>query len=587
MDFLPPLKRKMVLQSAVILLVIVLAETSFSSNSFHPFLRRHSISKHTRVLADDIYQTLYIRQPVDHFAFANQDTFLQRYIVVDKYWGGNGNPIFFYAGNEGDIFLFLNNTGLMFDWAPEFKAKLVFAEHRYYGNSMPYGADSYKDLKRLGYLSAEQALADFALLIDFIKTNVSGAKSSPVVAFGGSYGGMLAAWFRMKYPHSIVGALASSAPILQFGDLVPCDSYSRIATDDFRNSGPNCADNIRKSWKVLTKMGETVEGCKLLTQTFGLCKPLDPSGKGQEVKGWLVNTWSMLPMVDYPYAASFLEPLPAWPVKAVCAHLAKPDLTDLELIRALRDAVNVYYNYTGTTSCFNTSQEAVASLGDLGWSFQACSEMVMPSCSNGVTDMFEASPWDFDDFRVVCQQRWGVTPRPNWIQEQFGGRNITAASNIIFSNGKLDPWSGGGVQQSLSKTLVAIMIEDAAHHLDLRSSNPDDPQSVIRARALEKQIVKNWITNSRSGIEKTRKPNSEPDCAFEKLIIINSQLPDDSNHSVGPVVAVSWQQNILVFTILCTVFLIVMVLVGLRSHQRRHSKNQFFPGSEKNNMSLI
>lgn len=57
-------------------------------------------------------------------------------------------------------------------------------------------------------------------------------------------------------------------------------------------------------------------------------------------------------------------------LKAVCTHLAKPDLTDLELIRALRDAVNVYYNYTGTASCFNTSQEAVASLGDLGWDFQ-------------------------------------------------------------------------------------------------------------------------------------------------------------------------------------------------------------------------
>ena len=32
-----------------------------------------------------------------------------------------------------------------------------------------------------------------------------GASQSPVVAFGGSYGGMLAAWMRAKYPQIIVG----------------------------------------------------------------------------------------------------------------------------------------------------------------------------------------------------------------------------------------------------------------------------------------------------------------------------------------------------------------------------------------------
>lgn len=45
---------------------------------------------------------------------------------------------------------------------------------------------------------------------------------------------VLAAWMRLKYPHISIGALASSAPILQFEDLVPPDTFYNIVSNDFR-----------------------------------------------------------------------------------------------------------------------------------------------------------------------------------------------------------------------------------------------------------------------------------------------------------------------------------------------------------------
>ena len=67
----------------------------------------------------------------------------------------------------------------MWDIAEEFRAMLVFAEHRYYGESLPFGnQSSSQDPGKVGYLSSSQALADYVDLITDIRHNVEGAKVS-------------------------------------------------------------------------------------------------------------------------------------------------------------------------------------------------------------------------------------------------------------------------------------------------------------------------------------------------------------------------------------------------------------------------
>lgn len=48
-----------------------------------------------------------------------------------------------------------------------------------------------------------------------------------------------------------------------------------------------------------------------LSKVFRLCKQLD---SGEELINWMVECWGNIAMVDYPYPADFLSPLPAWPI---------------------------------------------------------------------------------------------------------------------------------------------------------------------------------------------------------------------------------------------------------------------------------
>ncbi|XP_041379579.1 dipeptidyl peptidase 2-like [Gigantopelta aegis] len=325
--------------------------------------------------------------------------------------------LLFYSGNEGPIESFYENTGFIFELAKELQALVVFGEHRYYGDSLPYGPNkTFEPTVNMRYLNVEQALADYAVLVQEIKTMFHIKKA---IVIGGSYGGLLAAWSRFKYPNIFDGALAASAPFYVTAKMI------------------------------------------LPTAFFGKVTKVD------HLKGWVRNSFTSLAMVDYPYPASFLAPLPAYPVKLACGIL--------------------FIDCADPTGCGT-------GLASLSWDYQACTEMNLVCTTNNVTDMFPPSTYDVTDY---CYSRWGIPKdrrNEDWIALNYWAQDMSAGSNIIFSNGDLDPWSVGGILRDLSETLTAIVISGGAHHLDLRASDPRDPPSVTEARREETAIIKKWIS---------------------------------------------------------------------------------------------
>lgn len=458
------------------------------------------------------YETKWFTQLTDHFTWSNQNTWQQRYLVNKDHWCGRNCPILFYCGNEGDIEVFTNNTGFMWENAQSLHAMLVFAEHRFYGQSFPYPVN-YSDIspeasKTLGYLSSEQALADYARLIYSIKNELYEAQYSPVITVGGSYGGMLAAWMRMKYPNAVQGALAASAPILQFPGEYNCLDFYKIVTRDYENYNKFCPRTIAKSWQLIRDMGEqdNLKGLRKLSSLFNTCKPFKGKDEVSLLLQALQSIWVNLAMTDYANPANFLSKMPAYPIKHVCQVLSQnPDeLSDEQLIGLVSKGMQVYTNFTGSLECLEVKNYVFDPM-DLLWDFQSCTEMVMPICSDGVSDMFEPQAFDVELFVEDCRKRWGTNADKNKIKLIYGDKDLSPYSNIIFSSCSRDPWSAGCPQESFEKSHIhAIKIEGVCHHEDLRASGPGDLEAVKKARQEELNIISDWIEKHYSNIKRVR-----------------------------------------------------------------------------------
>ena len=101
-------------------------------------------------------------------------------------------------------------------------------------------------------------------------------------------------------------------------------------------------------------------------------------------------------------------------------------------------------------------------------------------------------------------------PWSQWLDAYFGRKQL-ATSNVVFSNGLLDPWSSAGVfgddaplapgpyggplvqNISVELDLMALILPLGAHHLDLMFMDDNDPPDATNARAVEWDALDRWF----------------------------------------------------------------------------------------------
>ncbi|XP_066494796.1 thymus-specific serine protease [Tiliqua scincoides] len=439
-----------------------------------------------------------ILQPLDHFNRQNPLTLNQRFWVHDGYWKQPGGPIFLYIGGESSLSQFAILSGHHVEMAEKYGALLVALEHRFYGASInPDGLEDHN----LWFLSSQQALLDLVSFHRYVTQKYSLTPNNTWICFGGSYPGSLAAWFRLKFPHLVFAAVASSAPVKAQLDFT---GYNQVVGASLRNpvvgGSKECLEAVAEAFSTVDSLLRAGE-LDRLAKDFLSCEPLE----GPDDYTLLVSNLADNFMGTVQYND---EGIPSANVRLLCGLMTNRSAGST--YQRLIATSNMFLDNLNTQCMQNSHQQelqnlrntniSVGGIGERQWFFQTCTEF-------GYYQTCENSSCPFSQFMTlqysldICKQVFNISSGS--IQEAVSftnddyGADHPKASHVLFVNGDIDPWHALGVLKNQSHSEVAILINGTAHAADMMPSSPADPLPLVEARRRINFQVGTWLKLAR------------------------------------------------------------------------------------------
>ena len=415
------------------------------------------------ILVGPVIKAGTFSQRLDHFS-SDTRVFKQRYWSTDTYASGSAPVLLYICGEsacgQGAV------MGMLSAHAANLKARAIAVEHRYYGQSQPFGDLSTENLK---YLSTDQAIAD---LIYFKTAMQSQGYNGKWIVMGGSYAGALAANLRKQAPEHFVGALASSAAVRPLKDLTEYDHYlARIA-------GPDCVPDIQK---VLIQVEANI---------------VTDEGFAQTLKKFSVTNISRREDFIYLLADIASGALQFGMRDKFCQNLRERGVDGYAAVKTEVDKIQDLSLYSAEAAEKTELSRFTGSVAMRQWFYQSCTEYGFWQNASTDNNLRVRSTQINPEYHDRLCQRLFQMSAASEIDHIFNTRYLplldSSTSKIFYTNGTNDPWRPTQLIPNLTTNPQTPMltIEGASHCENLyRGGTPQ----VMAAKAQFQDLVREWL----------------------------------------------------------------------------------------------
>jgi len=314
------------------------------------------------------------------------------------------------------------------------------------------------------------------------------------IVLGCSYSGSLSAWFRLKYPHLVIGSIAPSGPI-----------YASLNFPAFLNhfataASPHCVEKAKDAVTKMTDLLKTDSGITQLSNLFKSCKKIVNDDKEIFFFKWTISEF-------LAETCQWNNPTNDNQLFLACSILASsPDVVAnwakaLNTIPPVGHKKNYFRRVSKGDNCNDFSlQDMLTHLSDIklgnldrAWTWQTCVEYGWFQGTDNNSKVFFPDMPSVKYILPWCESVYGIqgmTPNVDWTNSYYGGWDLKG-SNILFTNGHKDPWSTISITKAIGQ--VHAVTYDAGHCAPMTLPTAKDPPSLTHARKFVAEYIRQLL----------------------------------------------------------------------------------------------